>query len=303
MKSISLTVRLKGGLGNQMFQYAAGLTLAERVGARLVLDTVSGFKEDLVYKRKYALESMMLTNVAEIELITSPTHLGLKGTITRKLCRIIPIRYSGYIYEDGRDLKESFQKLVIQRDTILDGYWQSEHYFKGSERKILSSFRLGRMSDLYLKWHEQIKGSGSGNTVAIHIRLFDKKNLGSRSNITKGYIHRAMNIIRSQVENPKWFIFSDDIEISKAYMHGLADINDVRLVNMAESAGGCTDSYEMMLMSECSHRIISNSTFGWWSAWIGEKKEAGIVICPDIKKKNIGSWGANGQIPGRWLIV
>jgi hypothetical protein len=148
---------------------------------------------------------------------------------------------------------------------------------------------------------ENIKAS---NSVAIHIRFFDDPDMASKNNISINYYRSAINHINSNIENPKYFLFSDNPEYALAKLkHGLnLDIKNTILISNNK---GDEHSYaDLWLMSHCQHFIIANSTFSWWAAWLANGANK-MVIYPKLVMNDDGNmpWAMTEDMPEAWLAM
>ena len=168
-----------------------------------------------------------------------------------------------------------FDPTVFQyyKNIYLDGYWQSELYFKDIRNEIIEDFLIkapfGERATMYLA---DIQTSKS---VSIHIRRGDYVSNTHTNNIhgvcDLNYYQIAINYMISNVENPKFYIFSDDITWCKIHFDHLDNKIFVENTNNALE--------DLELMKSCQHNIIANSTFSWWGAWLNQNTKK-IVIAP-----------------------
>ena len=287
-----IIIKLKGGLGNQMFQYACARHLAERNNDVLKLD-ISLYQPgnapagDTV--RSYALGALSISaqvaNEEEIRLVG-----GRRSSIILFLRKIIakmrPIK--SYVFDPA----------VLERkgDVYLGGFFQSERYFKDIETIIRNEFRLREpMGEQAQAMVRDIDGSDS---VSLHIRRGDyvtNKNANAfHGTCSPEYYHAAIAEVMKKVRSPKFFIFSDDIEWAKA---------DVGMPARAVyvSRDGITDHEELMLMSKCKHNIIANSSFSWWGAWLNANPQK-IVIAPK-RWANDTCVDTSDAVPAEWIRI
>lgn len=291
-----IIVRLEGGLGNQMFQYAFGKAVTARHNTILKLDT--GFLLDRSLKntvfRDYDLSiynlnieiadrndiTRVLSSIPEYNIIERMQHKFLKEQI--------PYYRKSEFYEQEY---YSYDPNVFksQIDVYFFGYWQNQNYFKGIEKKLRIDFSfknsLSEKENLLL--HE-IKSS---NSVAINVRrtdyISDKETNEFMGVINENYYTDAIKLVRQKITNPKFYIFSDDIswcrkEFSSLENHFIVDHT---------YAGNKFGSY-LQLMSSCKNFVIPNSTFAWWAVWLSPLKDK-VVVQPkrwvnDPKKNTNG---------------
>lgn len=250
-------VQVVGGLGNQMFQFAAAKALAMQNNAELRMD-ISAFTN---YKTwPYQLD---LFNVQEA-LTTPETPSRLKKWFSN----------SAQIYQEPHfHFDENFFSLAGD-NLYLRGYFQSFRYFEHIRSTLENTFTLRKplthSSQAWLK-----KFSQTDNSIAVHIRrgdYLDPQNQSIHQSVTLDYYHRAMSLMREICKQQHFFIFSDDA----AYIHEhFSKLGDVTIV----SSDNTPAHEEMLLMSQCQHNIIANSTFSWWGAWLNNNPQK-IVCAP-----------------------
>lgn len=258
MKDTGVIVKLRGGLGNQMFQYATGLAVAKRSGRNLLLDT-SGYvaqpKKDT--PRSFGLSEFALTQETQTVMNESPA-LKFIRKVHAKLFPQDPYAFDPKVFNKK----------------VLDGFYQNERYFKSIRETLLTEFSLKDVSE---KFNETEKFIRSKPSVAIHVRRGDYVT-SPHANAHHGaleleYFRKAYGQMVSRIGSDfVLFIFTDDVEWTKENLTLHAD-------SYVISGQGFTAAQELLLMSACSHQIISNSTFSWWAAWLN-RNESKIVIAP-----------------------
>jgi hypothetical protein len=291
-----VVVRIMGGLGNQLFCYAAARRLALVNNAELVIDNVTGFIRDSQYQRRYLLDRFNIpARIAEPAERLEPLERYRRGLI-KWWSRRKPFAERRYIEQKGLDFEKRLLSFVVRRTVHIDGLWQSEDYFKDVEPIIRGDLRIEPpKDDLNRRVAEEI---GSSIAVALHVRWFDAPNSPQKHNLSSGYYRRAVAVIEEQVEHPRYFLFSDEPE---AAIHKLALPKD-RLTVVSHNRGDENAWADLWLMSQCRHFITANSTFSWWGAWLGGGSDK-IVITPHIVQDRIEAtnWGFAGLIPDGWL--
>jgi hypothetical protein len=270
----AVVIRLQGGLGNQLFQYAFGRAMAIRSGVGLVLDTVSGFPRD-PYRRSYALGPFA------IECETLPESQAsaaagdrLRGRLSRSLSRVVPLRQRRYVCEsDPARWDPAISDLRVQRRTYFDGFWQHEEYFHEIRNRLLQELTL--RSPLADECRAVAERLSRPEAVAIHVRCLRHAKANSsvtpRLEIDPGYYERAMTLISERIANPRFFVFSDDPAWARQHIACGRQCEYL--------AGGRADYEDVWLMSRCRGLIIGNSTFSWWAAWLSRGSPA-VVVAP-----------------------
>lgn len=280
-------VKLTSGLGNQMFQYAAGYAVAKKLGTELKID-LSWYKNT---PQKEEPRQLSLTNFrAKIEPTTQTEALKIK--LTKLANQYVPQLGLGF-YEQIRSKSTMVDKRVLEAtgDIYLDGYWQSEQYFEGVASEIKSIYQPKRVSKKMSVWLKRIKGK---NSVAVHVRRGDYTYHPSAfifKVLGDDYYKKAVAYIKQRVDKPGFFVFTDDIEwVRKSHFLPAGTV--------VVSGNNLADWQELWLMAACKHTVMANSTFSWWGAWLKDKSGK-IVISPR-------SWFKGKQIrtgdilPERW---
>lgn len=302
MKNVIIT-RISGGLGNQLFQYAFGRQLAEKNDAELVLDAsfyARPFLQDA--RRSFLLSKFRVQgremNEADRRAIGIPDMASMtffaraKRVLFRVTERLKPLYRRRLILEAGFSFDPELLKVV--GPCYLSGVWQSEEYFKRIAPQIRSELvLLNAPSPLLSRWLEAVRASSS---VAIHIRRGDYVQ-NAKTNAFHGvcsmeYYVSAMKHMEDVLGHPTFFVFSDDIGWAKEHLRTTHPIHFV-------SERGLEDQEELMVMSQCRHAIIANSSFSWWGAWLNPHLEK-IVIAPKTWF-NVAALDTETLLPPAWL--
>lgn len=266
-------VKLIGGLGNQMFQYAFYLSLQENFKNEDILIDLSNFS---TYKLHNGFEINRVfgikINQADYALVKKYSWNRKNYYFSRLLRKLLPNKKTEYIELD----EFVFDSNIFITDKVyFEGYWQNENYFANLKENVRSSFKFPEITDsLNLKTLDLIK---KRNSVSIHIRRGDYLN----HNLYRGicdleYYTKAIKYIYKYVDSPSFFIFSNDIEWCKLNLINLFNDNDYEFV--AQNKGE-TSFIDMHLMSLCKHNIIANSSFSWWGTWLNNNPTK-ITIAP-----------------------
>jgi hypothetical protein len=299
-----VTVLLRGGLGNQMFQYATGMGVAKRNATELRLDTIF-LKERLPIRnrtyRDYCLDifshssEVSLTGLSKIRHIMPIPGLWLcldfLGIQLRKILGIQKLIRQ-------RDLGFDPAVLEYRGDLILFGYWMSEKFFADVELELRQAFRFAHPLEGEAK--EIGKHIKMSNSVSLHVRRGDYVSLkevkSSMGETDLSYYERALSYVKEQSdrkeeETPTVFVFSDDIEWCRQALR-----LPFPTVYVAPSSEGPRASYHLQLMSMCRNNIIANSTFSWWGAWLNDNPQK-IVVAP---KRWFAKEVNEDIVPARW---
>ena len=284
MKSANrILVRLWGGLGNQMYQYALARKLS-------ILNNNAQIKLDISYFANYYWPFELNKFNIKASLANSNEIFEFdNGSLSKKaglLIEKIPwIRVKdfirkpfSYVYTEP---KVSFnpEVLDIRQDVYLKGYWASYKYFNDIRSVLLDDFTFKEeMNDSNKRICNLILSSDKA--VSLHIRRGDYISLPHtkkffRSPYDDGFYDKAITEIEKNINNPEFFIFSDDPEWVKANMK-LKHKNTIVDINKGDN-----NYWDMKLMSLCKHNIIANSTFSWWAAYLN-KNTSKIVYAPKV---------------------
>ena len=282
-------VRLTGGLGNQMFQYAAARAVADRLGVELLLDT-RAFAHTLALRRytrrAFALAPFKLrARLANAqELRAWPVwmaEIGLRLPLARPL---LP----RWHFESAITYDAAVRTL--RAPVSLVGYWQSERYFIEVADRIRADFTLEQ--PLAGANAELLELARSGRSVGVHVRRGDFASLDNAAR-THGlcsldYYRRAVEAVGKRCPHCRFLVFSDDPAWARAELP--LDATAVFVTGNLESP-----ECDLALMSACTHHIIANSSFSWWAAWLGHSADQ-VVIAPT-------PWYASAKLDARDLAV
>jgi hypothetical protein len=270
-----ILVKLFGGIGNQMFQYAAGRNLAIRNNCDLKLD-ITHF-DMLVLPNGLPYRSFDLPifnahlNIAtetEINLFRNESQSVFKKSI-KKIKNIIN-PYS-VLYEPHFHFYSDFFKVT--GNIYIEGYWQSEKYFKEIEQIIRTDFII--KTTLNQEGLDLLKKIKNTNSVCLNIRRKEfASNLYINQFVGTDYINGAVQLMAKKIDNAHFFIFSDELTWVKQNLKFDYNYTIVEDELYGDKFRDC-----LFLMSSCKHFIIPNSTFGWWGAWLNDNPDK-IVIAP-----------------------
>lgn len=261
-----IIVRLRGGLGNQLFQYAAGKALAEHHGTELALDLYTYLKHPY---RKFELSKF---NIDAREATRDEVH---RFTGSNPIVRYINKRENYFrsvnvFAQPHYHFYDDF--LSLPGDLYLSGYWQSEKYFLSNAPAISKQFTpKAPLDPRNISLQAAIQ---SGNSVAIHVRRGDYASLTNYSSffgtLPVGYYKNAIDKLRNEISDPVFYFFSDDPEWCRQ------NFSDIKAEFVDHNKG--EDAYkDLLLMSFCKHNIIANSTFSWWGAWLNQRPDKKVI--------------------------
>ncbi len=301
---MKIILRMANGIGNQLFSYAAAYNFAKKKGAQLLIDDESGFHKRHTYElNKFNLSSKIAENKYKFK--------GHLGRLRRKIYKRFNFLNSELkIIEELKDKKKltkynpSIFDVKTEKNIYLEGYFQTEKYFKDIENEIRNEFtfkdeiekKKNKYKDLILQ----------NNSVSIHIRrkkfLKDEKHsdldlLNQQNfrlnidNTKKGIEYFEKNLI-----NPKFFIWSDEFK-------GLREYFSSKKFIFIDNTNQKDDIYDLYLMSLCKNFIISPSTFGYWGAFLSTHRQK-ICLSPTFVKNKSGYYGFsnNKDIKPDWWI-
>ena len=259
-----ILVRAVGGLGNQMFQYAAGRALADRLGVELLLD-LRDFKNYRLHC--FGLDGFRIRGrkATADEMEPWPEW---RRRLSRRLSRIgLPSRF---YFEPSFGYDPVWSTLG---DGVhLNGYFQSERYFAERAAQLRDDFTL--VEPLRGENAEIAALARRCESVAIHVRrgdyLTDVKTLSFHGVCSPMYYREAISLIRVRYNNPRFFVFSNDMQWARANLRLGGDALFV-------SGGDRTPQIDVYLMANCRHHVIANSSFSWWGAWLGRHSEQCVV--------------------------
>lgn len=287
-----IITKLKGGLGNQMFQYAAGLTVASKNNEELKID-VTGYDDSRYVNantpRQYRLQALNLScGIATREEVAKARNpFGIFSKAFRYFIQRV-------LKKHHVDYDPSFFKGTHK---YIEGYFQSEKNFLVIEEKVRKEFTFKKEfeSEIFLAEENKIDKTKS---VSVHIRRGDYVS-DFKTNIAHGvcsreYYERAIALVRTKIENPTFYFFSDDIEWVKKEFGEHPEFKYV-------SNPGLEDYEELMLMASCAHNIIANSSFSWWGAYLNQNPSK-IGIAPK-KWVNKTPDPHPNIVPEKWIRI
>lgn len=293
-----IIVKLQGGLGNQMFQYAFARKLAYKHNVPLLLDKSSFEQTDLENtQRDYALRCFNIQ-----ERFASQKDISRFNKFKIKKPEKLWFLYNFIVANNLRYVSERQYNFdpktnLIGKNAYINGFWQTEKYFLEIKNIIKNDFVLkkpfGSRAEMIATEIDNTKTS-----VSIHIRRGDfinnEKTRAYHGVCEKEYYNRAIKMICEKIHAPKFFVFSDDISWAKENMHFQFPVIYVSPKESKE----CED---LILMSKCHHNIIANSSFSWWGAWLNNNPQK-IIIAPN-KWVSSSKLNTKDILPDSWIKI
>jgi hypothetical protein len=300
-----IIVQTKGGLGNQMFQYAFGRALSLKLGQQILIDTsdfdLQPTHQGFELSRVYNINLPICKN-SDIRSILGWRHPRFIRNILYKK-NFSWLKGEKLVNEPYNNYWPDIFNIDFDFDCYISGYWLSFLYFESVQREIRSDFKfqkplIGRNLSIS-------KDINLLNSISLHVRRGDyaaNKNIRDKHGLCSlDYYNSAIQHICENVENPYFFIFSDDFDWVKSNLK-----LNYPCLYVDHNTG--FDSYnDMHLMSLCKHNIIANSTFSWWAAWLNLHSNK-IIVAPNswlADKKSVSNYDKfiNDLIPESWIML
>lgn len=277
-----LIIRLKGGLGNQLFSYAYAKKIAVENNLELYIDNYTGFTSADIYKREYCLDYFTITATK----IKNPFKNINNKFIKRALCLVVKYYFLlTYYYIKDKDIEHINHKY----NYYIEGYWQSSKYVNSIKKIIEDEYCINTKDLVNNKYYKMIKESQ--NAVGVHVRIGDNKDQESINNLVN-YYKNAFDKMNEMSNNNIYFIFTDNMDYAKEIIGG----NHIYIINQGN------DINDFKLYISCRHFIIAASTFSWWGAWLG-KHNCKTVLCPSVNRFKNSFWNQPDLIDKSWIAV
>lgn len=276
-----------------MFQYAYAKALKVKFLQKVFLDIsdINNLRNeqarkrnwiDLCDKREYQLNNFLIS-LPVIDENKLPQNMNVMYNKNRFFRYCQELRLLPAVYLKEADCGEDGLRFTRYQSYYVEGSFFNKNHYKGIEGLLHQEFQLKKKLCMPDNISQILK---ERNTVSLHIRRGDFLKVGR--NISEGdYYINAVNYMRSKVENPYLFIFSDDLEWVRNHLE--FDMDYILI-----SGQGFSDCEELTLMSMCKNNIIANSTFSYWGAWLNPNEKK-IVIAPRGWRQKI--------IPDSWVLV
>ena len=299
-----LIVRLSNNLGNQMFMYASAYVFAKKLNRDFFYDDETAYQSSNLYK--YYLD---IFKISSTKAPNNLKFLNKSGYVKRKFLKYFDNFYSSkmfYVEPRDRNKNTSFNDKILSgnfRDKLfVEGHFESEKYFNSHINEIKSEFSFKNYKSFENKQiFKDIKNSESVSICIRQNRFSERKRaITSKDDensliFTKDqvkYIEKSINLIKSKVTNPKFFLWSNDLKGLNNYFPD----NQFTFVSTNKV------DFDLFLMSQSKHSIVIPSSFNWWGAWLGKSSQS-IVIRPS--NEHFSNFNINNKDfwPKDWLIV
>lgn len=289
MQTKRVVSRLNGGLGNQMFQYAFGRTLAARMNARFFIETGMLENDRL---RSYALSGFRIS-AATMDPAELKREILWPDRLLRRL-RWLPSLPGRLRYLAEKSFVFDPEAAATSHSVCADGYWQSPRYFEAQAAILRQEFQLA--APMTAVRQETAKRIVAANAVSVHVRRGDyvanPHTLAFHGLCPPSWYVAAMQQIEQHVDQPYFFVFSDDPAWSRE------NIRSDWPVHFIETQPDGRDFEDMHLISLCQHHIIANSSFSWWGAWLNQKP--GKRVIAPAKWFNQATHDTRDLLPPEW---
>lgn len=287
-------VKILGGLGNQMFQFALYEALRKRFPEERVLLDLHCFKG---YKKHcgFELDKVFGVTYEEASLwdVTKLAYPYFSYPAWRFASRILPIRKT--MLKEKPDFTIDTDALTRKGSVYYDGYWQHEEYFKDILKDIVELYRFPEFKDeRNMKLAQKLSATHS---CAIHIRRGDYMTDPLRAGTIDGaFSERAIKRMKDRINPRMWCVFSDDIAWAKEHMGKSLPADRTVFVDWNQGVESYNDIH---LMTLCHHHIIANSTFSWWGARLCQRKDK-TIIAP---KQWMNMANVCSPVPKDWIVI
>ena len=299
-----LIVRLSNNLGNQMFMYASAYVFAKKLNREFFYDDETAYQGSSLYN--YNLDIFKISSTRAPENLK---FLNKFGYVKRKFLKYLDnfnSRKMFYIEPRDHNKNTSFNDKILNGNyndkLFVEGHFESEKYFNSHINDIKSEFRFKNYKSFENnQLYKDIKNSESVSICIRQNRFSERKRaITSKDDensliFTKDqvkYIEKSINLIKSKVTNPKFFLWSNDLK----------GLNNYFPDNQFTSVSTNKVDYDLFLMSQSKHSIVIPSSFNWWGAWLGKSSKS-IVIRPS--NDHFSNFNVNNKDfwPKDWLVV
>jgi hypothetical protein len=274
---VKIILREFGGLGNQLFQYAAGRYYARRYNAELAIAADPAWNAQCNgYPRPCMLQHFSVRAKLEERTLTDRISLTDKPWLRVAASPMFRLRRVALFTEQPAQqyiFLTDLPRIEGVRTLYLQGYFQTHALVASVAEELREEFRFREpAAESCRPILDQI--CGSANAVSLHIRRGDAMLPWEGKAIASAdYYEHAVAQMRERLPDPKFFVFSDDMAAARAMLP-----RDLPLV-FVEHNDDFNAHEDLRLMATCRHHILANSTFSWWGAWLNPSQEK-LVMAP-----------------------
>ena len=267
-------VKLIGGLGNQMFQYAFHEELKRRHPGEKILLDLSMFQSYTLHKLEVLDVFSLKPDIASPEDISRLTRRFRSYFLQRVARKLLPPKKTEIVEPADDRFKEEY--LEQPGDVYYEGYWQNYRYFEPCKERIRQIFTFPDFDGRDTRNREAAAKIREGHSVGIHVRrgnyLKQKMYCGI---CDETYYRRAVQYISERVESPRFYLFSNDVDWCRAFFGSFLPEEQLCFIDWNSGSASFRD---MQLMSLCKHLILANSSFSWWGAYLTDPSDPERLI-------------------------
>ena len=301
----NLVVKISNGFGNQMFLYAAAYGFSKKLGYNLLIDNETGINMDLKkwkkkqrlnWRPKYELDIFALKSNTASNFYKS---LGSKGYLKRKYLKFLDRFYSkkSFLQEHMDNNKrtlysESYLSQRYAKTIYLEGYFESENYFKDYRSDLIKEFSFKSAPNLKDNTYKKIIDTANVVSIAFRGNRFSEFSDSEKNNLrlqktlnfeklAVKYIYRGVEYFKSKIQNPRFLLWSDNFENLEQYF-------DPKIFTFVQNEKEKKIFLDFFLMRQCKYFIVGPTSFHWWPAWLCNHKEK-IILCPKDLELNVSS--------------
>ena len=296
-----IIVNLKGGLGNQMFQYATGYCLAKRNGTNVIFDTrlMEEYKINPPPRNPprnfdldiFGIKEKTATNRDLLKVLQFPKNYRI-----RKLISLVLNFFNTLVYVEKTRLLDKRIIKCKKKNLYLDGHWQDENYFKSYRNELLKIFNFDSLKNVEMN-KNLIKKISTQLSICVNVRRTDFINNPEHNVVDIEYYKKAIKKFKElNGENLELFVFSDDLDWCRKKFSFFKKTNYIEHTH----AGDKFYNY-LYLMTNFTNFIIPNSSFGWWAAWLSQKTNK-TIIAPS-KWSGIVPTSMYEIVPKNWIKI
>ena len=299
-----LIVRIAEGLGNQLFMYAHAYALSKEINYKLYIDNESAYfkKKDI---KKYELDYFNISaeNIGDNEKFNNYL-LNFKRNLKKKIDLFLT--HKNFLIEKKNNSKQTkfynYDLNKLSKKVYVEGHFESEKYFEKYKVDLKNEFDVLDSSKYQNnKYYNNILSNNKIVSICVRQNRYSERisNYNNKLSVIKSdkfthdtiqYIYRAISLCEEKIDNPIFYIWSNDFKNLKEYF------NDDKFIFVENNYNkSITDFY---LLNKCKHFIVGPTSFHWWPAWLNYEKE-NIIIRP----KNINPSNNLDFWPKSWISV